>query len=119
MPDVTAALMRFRVLAYVVGVGLIALVVIGVPLKYAADEEAVVDAVGPLHGILFVVYLIATADLARRCRWSLTRTGLVMLAGTIPFASFVVERRISRQVRASAGRAGADRPATDAGRARR
>jgi integral membrane protein len=99
VPTVSAALTRYRVIAYVVGVGLVVLVCIGVPLKYAADEPAVVKVVGPLHGVLFIVYLLATADLAWRCRWSLVRTGLVMVAGTVPFMSFVAERVVTRQLR--------------------
>lgn len=105
--SVAAALMRYRVIAYVVGVGLVILVCVGVPLKYAAHEESVVKVVGPLHGFLFIVYLLVTADLAIRCRWSLVRTGLVMLAGTVPFMSFVAERDVTRRTRERL--AGADR----------
>ena len=110
--SVGGALARYRVIAYVVGVGLIVLVLIGVPLKYAGGNDSVVAVVGPLHGVLFIVYLLATADLAVRCRWSLLRTGVVMLAGTIPFCSFVAERDVTRRVRASALAAQGDpRPA--------
>ena len=42
-----AALTRYRVIAYVVGVVLIVLVVIGMPLKYLADQPVVVETVGP------------------------------------------------------------------------
>jgi integral membrane protein len=97
----SAALARYRIIAYVVGVGLVVLVLIGVPLKYAGGNDSVVAVVGPLHGVLFIGYLIATADLAVRCRWSLLRTGLVMLAGTVPFMSFVAERDVTRRVRES------------------
>jgi integral membrane protein len=107
-PAVSAALTRYRVVAYVVGIGLVVLVCIGVPLKYLADQPAVVKVVGPLHGVLFIVYLLVTADLAWRCRWSLVRTGLVMVAGTVPFMSFVAERMVTRRLRAAAS-AGADR----------
>ncbi|MFL6139601.1 MAG: DUF3817 domain-containing protein [Frankiaceae bacterium] len=101
LSSVSAALARYRVIAYVVGVGLIVLVLIGVPLKYAGGNDSVVAVVGPLHGVLFIVYLLATADLALRCRWSLLRTGLVMLAGTVPFMSFVAERDVTRRVHES------------------
>jgi integral membrane protein len=93
-----AALVRYRVIAWVVGTGLIVLVCIGVPLKYLADQKAVVAAVGPLHGALYVVYLLITLDLAMRCRWHPVRTVLVMLAGTVPFLSFVAERMVTTQV---------------------
>lgn len=100
--NMAAALLRYRAIAWVVGVGLIVLVLIGVPLKYAADQTAVVAVVGPVHGFLYIGYLLATLDLAVRGRWPLGRTLLVMLAGTVPFLSFVAERVVTRLVRAAA-----------------
>ena len=90
-----ASLLFYRTLAYVVGVGLVVLVLIGVPLKYLADSPGVVTVVGPLHGFLYMVYLVATVNLAFRARWSPVKTVLVMLAGTIPFLSFVAERKVT------------------------
>ncbi|MCM3882421.1 DUF3817 domain-containing protein [Frankia sp. R82] len=96
---IQGALLRYRVIAYVVGVGLILLVCVGMPLKYAADSSTVVAIVGPVHGVLYVVYLACTYDLATRCRLPLVRAVLVMLAGTIPFLSFVAERKVTALVR--------------------
>lgn len=96
----TAALLRFRIIAIVVGIGLIALVLIGMPLKYLADNSTVVAIVGPAHGALYVLYLIAAFELSRRGGWSWKATIAVLLAGTIPFLSFVAERIVTRRVRA-------------------
>ncbi|WP_206442925.1 DUF3817 domain-containing protein, partial [Candidatus Protofrankia californiensis] len=93
-----SALLRFRVIAYVVGVGLITLVLIGMPLKYLADAPVVAETVSPLHGFLFMVYLVLTVDLSSRCRLGAGPTVLVMLAGTIPFLSFVAERKVTHKV---------------------
>ncbi|MDQ7907822.1 DUF3817 domain-containing protein [Phytohabitans sp. ZYX-F-186] len=93
------ALLRYRAIAYVVGVVLILLVVVGMPLKYIWDEPAVVETVGPAHGFLYMIYLVAVFDLARRTRWGLRRMLLVMLAGTIPFLSFYAERVVTRWAR--------------------
>jgi integral membrane protein len=96
---VGAALTRYRVIAYVVGVVLILLVVVGMPLKYIGNEPVVVETVGPAHGFLYMVYLLATFDLGRRASWPLRRLVLVMLAGTVPFLSFYAERVVTRWVR--------------------
>jgi integral membrane protein len=93
---VQGALTRYRIIAWIVGVGLIALVVVGMPLKYLGGNDTVVAAVGPAHGFLFMVYLALTFDLARRANWPFLRMVLVMLAGTIPFLSFWAERKVSR-----------------------
>ncbi len=66
---------------------------IGVPLQIWANFEAVVAMVGPLHGFLYIIYLLLTLDLARRIRMNRRHDAVVMLAGTIPFLSFVAERK--------------------------
>jgi integral membrane protein len=92
---VQGALTRYRIIAWVVGVVLLVLVLVGMPLKYIGGQDAVVAIVGPIHGFLFMVYVVLTFDLARRARWPFGRMLLVMLAGTIPFLSFWAERKVS------------------------
>ncbi|GAA2517052.1 DUF3817 domain-containing protein [Winogradskya humida] len=91
------ALTRYRTIAWIVGVVLIVLVLVGMPLKYIGDNDFVVAAVGPIHGFLYMVYLVATWDLSRRAGWPLGRMLLVMLAGTIPFFSFWAERVVTHK----------------------
>jgi integral membrane protein len=96
------SLLFYRTLAYTVGVGLVILVLVAVPLKYFADSPTLVAIVGPLHGFLYMVYLVAAVNLAFRSRWSPVKTVLVMLAGTIPFVSFVAERKVTADEEARA-----------------
>ena len=98
----SGALLRFRVLAYVVGVLLVLLVCVGVPLRYLADVPQVSRTVSPVHGLMFVVYLVALGDLARRMGWGVRRVLLLALAGVVPFLSFVAERGVTREVQARA-----------------
>ena len=98
----TGALQRYRVIANVVGVVLVVFILIAVPLRYLGGEPRLSETISPVHGFLYVVYLAATVDLARRAGWTVRRTLLVALAGTVPFLSFVVERRMTREVRAGA-----------------
>jgi len=97
---VPAALTRYRTMAYVVGVLLLVLVLVAMPLRYVWHVDAAVAVVGPLHGVLYMIYLAAAFDLALRARWSAKATVLVLLAGTIPFLSFVAERTVTRKTRA-------------------
>ncbi len=107
------ALTRYRIIAWIVGVVLIALVVVGMPLKYIGHNDAVVAGIGPAHGFLFMVYLVATFDLGRRVGWPLRRMLLVMLAGTIPFFSFWMERKVTREWVGGNARAESDNSASD------
>lgn len=94
----TGALQRYRVMANIVGVVLLVLVLVAIPLRYLGDEPRVSKAVSPIHGGFYMIYLGLTFDLARRVGWTVKRTVLVMLAGTVPFLSFYAERRMTRNV---------------------
>ena len=96
-PGVRGALLRYRILAYIVGTGLLILVFIGMPLKYWGHSNGVVAVVGPLHGFLYLVYLLFALDLWRRERWSLTRLVAMVAAGFVPGLAFVVERIMTRR----------------------
>lgn len=93
------ALTVYRVLAYLTGTGLVILVCVAMPLKYIWGIERPVAIVGMLHGFLYMGYVVAALVLAERCRWRPVRAVLVALAGTVPFVSFVAERRVTRLVR--------------------
>lgn len=93
------ALLRYRIMALVTGTLLVVLVFVAVPLDWWADQHGPVAVVGTAHGFLFMVYLVTALDLGVRRRWPLLKLGLVMIAGTIPFASFVAERKITREIR--------------------
>jgi integral membrane protein len=97
---VRGALIRYRVMAYVVGCLLVVLVCVGVPLKYLADNDTVVTWTGIPHGWLYMILIITAFDLGRRARWGWGRLILIALAGTVPFLSFVAEHYATRDVRA-------------------
>jgi integral membrane protein len=87
---VSGALIRFRVIAYLVGTCLI-LLTVGVVLRYGFGYPTLSQTVSPVHGFLYMVYVVAVFDLGRRIDWSLKRMVLVMLAGTVPLLSFYAE----------------------------
>jgi integral membrane protein len=97
---VNGAILRYRVMAYTVGVGLMILVFVGVPLQYAAHSPGVVKVVGPIHGALYIVYLLAALDLARRARFGLLQLVAMVAAGFVPFVAFIVERQVVRRLAA-------------------
>lgn len=107
-----AALTRYRVMAYLTGVMLIVLLT-GTAIRLTTGNDTLVTIVGPAHGFLYMVYLVTAFDLAVRAKWRFVRTVLVLLAGTVPFVSFVAERAVTRWVRADLGQSvpGDDRKA--------
>jgi len=93
---VNAAVLRYRVMAYVTGVVLVILCFVGIPLQIAG-YPAVANDVGVVHGILYIIYLVAAWLLARRLRLTAGPTLIMLLAGTIPILTFVVERWVTRR----------------------
>ena len=101
----------YRVMAYVTGVVLIVLCVLAILQAFVPDEAAV-NVVGTVHGALYIVYLLVAFPLSRRLRLPPWPTVALLLAGTIPVMTFIVERRISHRyiAPALAGAAAAPRP---------
>ena len=100
VPGIRAALIRYRVMAYLVGTLLVVLVLVGVPLKYLAGNGTVVTWTGVPHGWLYMVLLFTAYDLGRRVHWPWGRLILIALAGTVPFLSFWAEYSARTDVQA-------------------
>ncbi|MEV0307672.1 DUF3817 domain-containing protein [Nonomuraea fuscirosea] len=92
-----SALKPFRALAYVVGVMLLVLCV-GMVLRYGFDQPAMSKIIAPIHGGLYMIYLITVMNLGMKARWAWPYMLGVMLGGTVPFLSFYVERRVTQRV---------------------
>ncbi|TYP88397.1 DUF3817 domain-containing protein [Blastococcus xanthinilyticus] len=98
--DVPTALTRYRVMANVVGVLLIALIFVAVPLKHLGGIDGPVAVLGTAHGWLYGLFFLSAVDLALRARWTLKGTVLTLVAGTVPVLSFFAERTATRKTRA-------------------
>lgn len=103
------ALARYRTMALIVGTGLAILCFIGIPLQLAGgvplgDNKwpwtSVVEIVGPLHGIFYIVYLLSCLDLASRARFKTAQLLGMVCSGLLPLLAFYMERRVTERVRA-------------------
>jgi integral membrane protein len=91
-----AAVLRYRVMAYITGVLIIVVCFAGIPLQVAAHNTFIVNYIGTVHGWLYVIYVICAYILARKLKMRMGPTILLLLAGTIPVLTFVVERWMMR-----------------------
>ena len=96
--QIETALRAYRIAAWVTGTGLVILVFVAMPLKYFFGQPLLVSVVGMLHGFFYMGYIVVTLLLAERCRWRPFDALVILLAGTIPLASFFAERRVTRRV---------------------
>ena len=123
---ISTALLRYRVMANIVGVLLIVLILIGVPLanfdgtsmwgifgstpviwtegsQAHAAGEWITTVLGIAHGYLYMIFLVMAFLLSRRAAWSMGFTLVTLLCGTVPIISFWAERRATAKVRADHG----------------
>ena len=98
------ALLRYRTMAWITGVFLATLTIALVVLwakGYSSEQRSEIgwyNAGWTGHGFLFIVYLVTAVDLFTRVRWKFGTAVLIMLAGTVPFASFFAERWVTHDV---------------------
>jgi integral membrane protein len=86
----------FRVVAVAEALSWLGLM-IGMYVKYVPETtELGVQIFGPIHGGIFVAYVVAALVAARVLRWSIGTTLLALVASVPPLASVVFERWASR-----------------------
>jgi integral membrane protein len=91
-------LTRFRVMAYLTGVMLLVLCA-GMINRYVFHGSPQLSLViSQIHGFLYIVYVGFTFDLGMKMGWKAKKMVLTLLAGTIPFCSFIAERRVVAEV---------------------
>jgi len=88
--------LRYRVMAYVTGVVLMVLCFVGIPLQ-VAGHPVVANDVGVVHGILYIIYLVCAWILSRKLQLATKPTVIMLLAGTIPVMTFIVERWVTHR----------------------
>jgi integral membrane protein len=93
---VKAAITRYRVMAIIAGIVLLAFTV-EIIIKYTIGPE--IPWFAQLHGLIYMIYLVTTIDLARRANWSIGRIVGMCLAGTIPLVSFYAERWVVKTLK--------------------
>ena len=82
----------FRIVAVAEAVSWLLLIVATI-VKYAADAPLGVHVMGPIHGVLFLAYVILALEVKRRLSWD-GRTLLLVLAESIlPGGGFLAARR--------------------------
>ncbi|HEX9067074.1 MAG TPA: DUF3817 domain-containing protein [Streptosporangiaceae bacterium] len=118
--QLTLVVRAYRTLAYVTGTVLIILCFVGIPLQVFANNLVIVKYVGTAHGILYMIYVVVAFVMTRMVRMKVASPGtvIVLLAGTIPILTFVVERWVTRTYINPALAASAGQPAVSAPAAR-
>lgn len=94
---------RLRITGFLEGLTLLALVFIAVPLKYAGNDPSLVKAIGPVHGLLFLLFIFTTLGVGIEKKWRRPVILKVLIACMIPFGTFYIDRTILKKMQAKDG----------------
>jgi integral membrane protein len=94
-------LKSFRLLSLIEGLSLITLLFIAMPARYLFGVDFVWP-VGMAHGLLWMAYVVLSLAVSHAQRWSVLVWLLALLCSVIPFGFVLLDRRLQRDVPASA-----------------
>lgn len=96
----SAVVLRFRVMAIVCGVMSLLLWFGYMPGKYLfhlTENNKFLVLIPLVHGYLYMAYLLTALQFSIKAKWPIMRVLWLLLAGTLPVASLVAERRVVKQ----------------------
>lgn len=90
---------RFRAMAIICGVNLLLLVVymLAKHVFDLIDGKSAFVVIPIAHGYFYIVYILTVLQLAVQKRMPLLTIAALVAAGTLPFASFIAERKIVKK----------------------
>ena len=75
-------------------------------VKRANDEPLGVEILGPIHGLLFIAYVVMALAIREHAGWTGKQTLLILLGAVLPFGGYVVDRWIDNNNADAAPRRG-------------
>jgi len=91
---------RLRIIGYLEGISLLALVFVAVPMKYYLSNPSFSKVLGPIHGAIFLLFLFNTLSVGVEQNWKFkTTTSRVLLACFIPFGTFYIDSKILSKIK--------------------
>lgn len=70
-------------------------------VKHTGGSEIGVKILGPIHGLLFIAYVVMALQLRAECGWSNKQTFWILVGAVLPFGGYVVDWWLLRRERAS------------------
>jgi integral membrane protein len=101
-PDVSmaGAVKRYRFMAIAAGIMSLLLWFVDLPIAYIFNNEswkANVVWIPFVHGWVYAVYVLTAIQFASKAKWPVMKMLGLILAGTLPVASLVTERKVVSQ----------------------
>jgi integral membrane protein len=92
-------LRNFRYVALAEATSFLALLVASV-IKNTGGSETGVQILGPIHGLLFVAYVVMALNLRSEQGWTNKQTFWILVGAVLPFGGYVVDWWLVRREQA-------------------
>ena len=101
-PDstISGAVKRYRFMAILAGIMSLLLWFVDLPVAYIFNNEGWKENVVWIpfvHGWVYAVYVLTAIQFASKAKWPVVKMLGLILAGTLPVASLVTERKVVSQ----------------------
>ncbi|WP_030567335.1 DUF3817 domain-containing protein [Streptomyces aureocirculatus] len=97
--NTASALRRLRLVSIPEAVSFLLLIVCSV-LKRTTDFNAV-PAMGAIHGLLFILYVLFWLDAWNRTKWQLKTAALYFVLSVLPAGGFFADRKLKQEAEAA------------------
>ena len=94
------ALRRYQIMSWIVGTALLVLTYAAIQ-DWVNHKSGLAHVVSPIHGVLYMIYLVTVIDVGIKFRPSPRRIAAMVCSGFVPFLAFFVEHNTLVSLRAS------------------
>jgi len=99
-PSMAGAVKRYRTMAILAGIMSLLLWFVDLPVVYVLDNEswkANVAWIPFVHGWVYALYVLTALQFSSKAKWPVMKMLGLVLAGTLPVASLITERKVVSQ----------------------
>jgi integral membrane protein len=90
---------RLRIIGFLEGLSLLILIFVAVPMKYLFDNPSLSKSLGPVHGALFLLFMLNTLSVGIEQNWKFrTTTWKLLVACFIPFGTFYIDQKFLKNI---------------------
>lgn len=73
------------------------LLLMAMPLKYLYGHPEYVKVIGWIHGLLFILYVLALVNVKMSNGWSILKSVIAFLASLLPFGTFILDISLRKE----------------------
>ncbi len=90
---------RLRLAGISEGISYVLLLFIAMPLKYLMNSPQAVWYIGWIHGILFLLFILALTYATITLEWKFKKVLLAFIAALLPFGTFILDKSLRKEER--------------------